>query len=117
MFSAVPVVAQPLAPQADVPIASYGFEDGTTQGWYGRGSAVVASVTTVTHEGSRSLGVTGRNGGWHGPGLDLLDLLVVGGTYRISGCIRLAAGTPVTRTNFTMEYRPGWFDQLAPVGG
>jgi len=70
MLSAGPVVAQPLAPQADVVIAEYDFEDGTTQGWYGRGAAVVASVTTVAHEGSRSLGVTGRADGWQGPGLD-----------------------------------------------
>ncbi|HOT90185.1 MAG TPA: endo-1,4-beta-xylanase [Anaerolineae bacterium] len=103
---AAPVVAQPLAPQADVVMATYGFEDGTTQGWYGRGAAVVASVTTVAHEGSRSLSVTGRTAGWNGPAIDLRNLLVVGGTYRISGCIRLAAGTPVTRTNFTMEYKP-----------
>ena len=41
--SAKPVVAQPLAPQADVVIAEYGFEDGTTQGWYGRGAALVVS--------------------------------------------------------------------------
>jgi len=112
-FSAGSVVAQPLAPQADVVMATYGFEDGTTQGWYGRGSAVVASVTTVAHEGARSLGVTGRTSGWNGPALNLLDLLVVGGTYRISGCIRLAAGTVPTQTKFTMEYKPvggstGW---------
>ncbi len=103
---AKPAVAQPLAPQADVVLATYGFEDGTTQGWYGRGAAVVASVTTVAHEGARSLGVTGRNAGWNGPALNLLDLLIVGGTYRISGCIRLAAGTASTRTNFAVEYKP-----------
>jgi len=106
MIPAAPVLAQPLAPQADVVIAEYDFEDGTTQGWYGRGAAVVASVTTMAHEGSRSLGVTGRQDGWQGPGLDLLGLLVVGGTYRVSGCIRLAAGTPVARTNFAVEYKP-----------
>ncbi len=106
MFSAGLVVAQPLAPQADVVLATYDFEDGTTQGWYGRGTAVVASVTTVAHEGARSLGVTGRTDGWNGPAINLLDLLVVGGTYRISGCIRLAAGTASTRTNFAVEYKP-----------
>ncbi len=101
---AAPVVAQPLTPQETV-IAEYGFEDGTPQGWYGRG-ANVSVVDTLAHSGTHSLQVTGRTAGWNGPGLNILSLLNVGATYRFSGCIRLAQGTAATRTNFALEYKP-----------
>ena len=108
ILSAVPVVAQPLAPQADVVVKEYDFEDGTTQGWWVRSDAITTTLTvvdTVAHTGLHSLQVTGRSSGWHGPALNLIDVLEVGATYRINGCIRLAEGTDSTRTNFALEYR------------
>ncbi|MFN2108759.1 MAG: carbohydrate binding domain-containing protein, partial [Anaerolineae bacterium] len=105
MALAEPVVVQPLVPQATV-VAEYDFEDGE-QGWWGRGTGVtVTSVTTVAHTGTHSLQVEGRTEGWNGPAINALSLLEVGATYEISGCVRLAAGTPVTRTNFGIEYKP-----------
>ncbi len=102
--TSAPVLAQPLGPQ-DTVVATYDFESGP-QGWYGRGGAVVTQVTTVAHGGTHSLQVTGRTSGWHGPAINVLSLLQVGATYQISGCIRLAEGTPATRTNFALEYKP-----------
>ncbi|MFN2282907.1 MAG: endo-1,4-beta-xylanase, partial [Anaerolineae bacterium] len=105
MALAEPVVVQPLVPQATV-VAEYDFEDGE-QGWWGRGTGVtVTSVTTVAHTGTHSLQVEGRTEGWNGPAINALSLLEVGATYEISGCVRLVAGTPVTRTNFGIEYKP-----------
>ncbi len=101
-----PVVAKPLAPQAEV-VATYGFEN-STQGWYGRGPAQIAPVTEMAYSGDYSLKVTGRTSGWNGPAVNISDTMKVGATYIISGCIRLTEGMTTTRTNFALEYRyPG----------
>jgi endo-1,4-beta-xylanase len=90
-------------------IAEYDFEDGTEQGWVGRGDAVVAAVTEAAHTGSYSLKTTGRTAGWHGASVNVLGLLDPGFAYDISGCVRLVAGQPASRLIVTM--------QRTPVGG
>ncbi len=101
MTAPAPVVAKPLAPQAEV-VEVYDFEDNTAQGWAGRGSAVLAVTTDMAHTGTHALQVTGRTAGWNGPGVNVLNVLEVGATYEISGCIRLTDGMTTTRTNFGM---------------
>jgi endo-1,4-beta-xylanase len=105
MVLAAPEVAQPLAPQdtQETIVAEYGFEDGTAQGWYGRGATVTVISNTV-HTGNYALQATDRTDGWNGPALNALNLLEVGATYEISGCIRLTDGMTTTRTNFGFEY-------------
>ena len=88
-----------LAPQADELIKAYDFEDGTPQGWYGS-SATVAVTTDQAHSGTQSLEVTSRSASYGGPAINIIDLLEVGATYEISGCIRLIDGMTTTRTNF-----------------
>jgi endo-1,4-beta-xylanase len=65
-------------------VAEYDFENGTEQGWVGRGDAVVEAVTEAAHTGSYSLKTTGRTAGWHGPSLNVLGMLEAGAVYEIS---------------------------------
>ncbi|MBN2389990.1 MAG: endo-1,4-beta-xylanase [Anaerolineae bacterium] len=87
----------------------YDYEDGTSQGWYARGVATteIAVVTDTVHTADYALQVTGRSDGYHGPALNVLNLLEVGATYQISGCIRLAEGLGPFRTNFALQYTIG----------
>jgi endo-1,4-beta-xylanase len=95
-WTATPAIAQ---------IVSNNFEDGSTQGWGPRGSAVVATSTDVAHGGSRSLKVTGRTASWNGPATDLRSQLSVNTAYQISGWVRLVAGQPASNLKFTVEER------------
>ncbi|NYI03743.1 endo-1,4-beta-xylanase [Allostreptomyces psammosilenae] len=88
-----------------VPVASYDFEDATTQGWTPRGAAQLA-VTDDAHGGTGALATTGRTDTWHGPARDVLGLLQTNATYLITGYARLAAGQPATDLALTMQRTP-----------
>jgi endo-1,4-beta-xylanase len=87
-------------------VASYDFEDGTTQGWFGRGSAAVAATTDSSHGGTHSLRITGRTASWNGPSVELASKLLTGATYVFSVQARLAAGTPASTLQLTMQRQP-----------
>jgi endo-1,4-beta-xylanase len=90
------------------------FEGGTTDGWFGRGSAVVAASTEQAHAGETSLLTTGRTASWNGPGHSMIGVLEAGATYEIEAFVRLAEGAdPVT---MTVQRRPaGGSDQFDTV--
>lgn len=93
-------VVAPAAPAATAaaPLGQYGFESGTAEGWFPRGSAVLTVTTEAAHSGSYSLKVTGRTASWNSPGLNVLGRIQPNGTYEIGGCMRLVAGQTVTQT-------------------
>jgi endo-1,4-beta-xylanase len=87
LFAITPLQA---SAQEPVLVLSNGFEDGTTQGWFGRGSAQVAVSDQAANSGAASLLTTDRAATWQGPGLDVLPVLQPGVTYQIEASVRLA---------------------------
>jgi endo-1,4-beta-xylanase len=87
-------------------VASYDFEDGTTQGWFGRGTAAVAATTDSAHGGTHSLRTTGRTATWNGPSVELAGKLLTGATYAISVQARMVPGTPAGTLQLTMQRQP-----------
>jgi len=82
------------------------FEDGTVQGWSGRGGGVQLSATSdVAHEGAYALHVTGRTQGWNGAMLDLQSFMQTGKTYAVSAWVRLPEGTPAEDISLLVERR------------
>ena len=91
-----------------VVVASYDFENGQTQWWFGRGSSQVASVTEAAYSGNSSLKSTGRTSDWHGPAVDLKPLLQKNAVYEISAYVkRVQADAPSTIKLTMQNIRPG----------
>ena len=83
------------------------FEDGAADGWIPRGSGVaLTNVTDQANTGTHSLLTAGRTAGFMGPSIDLTSQLQQGANYRITVFARLAAGTPATTVNLTMQRSP-----------
>lgn len=90
---------------------TYGFENGSTNGWVPRGDSNVkiASVTDQHESGSSSLLTTGRSKTWMGPSLDVKSLLQQGVTYTITAWVKekTAPGTKTPSTvTLSMEKTP-----------
>jgi endo-1,4-beta-xylanase len=100
------VATAPPAAAADVVVFSSDFEDGTTGGWFGRGTAAVAPSTDQAHGGATSLLTTGRTATWNGPGRDLRDVLAADTTYQIEAQVRLVAGAPASPIHLTVQRTP-----------
>ncbi|MEN3357434.1 MAG: endo,4-beta-xylanase, partial [Mycobacteriales bacterium] len=101
------VAAAPVARAADpVVVLASDFENGTTQGWFGRGSAALAVSPDAPHAGAASLLTTGRTATWNGPGRDVLGLLAPGATYAIRAQVRLAPGAADAAMHLTMQRTP-----------
>lgn len=79
------------------------FEDGSAQGWSGRGAATVANVTTTAQAGTHSLAVTGRTAAWQGASLNALCKLHKGFKYLISIWVRLLPGQPVSQVRLSLQ--------------
>ncbi|WP_435164394.1 endo-1,4-beta-xylanase [Paenibacillus glycanilyticus] len=80
------------------------FEDGTVQGWHGRGGNEVLSASGVAaHTGSYSLQVTGRSQGWNGPQLDVTSMMTEGKTYALAAWVKLPAGTAASSVSMTVQ--------------
>src|SRR5689334_16024277 len=77
----------PAAPHAQavdpVVVMHSDFEDGTTQGWFGRGSAALAASAEAAQSGTQGLRTTGRTATWNGPGRNVLNTVQKGATYAI----------------------------------
>ncbi len=71
-----------------------GFENGT-EGWAGRNCQIEA-VTSVVHSGSGGVKATGRGATWQGVRQSMLDKMVNGKTYRLSGWVRLENAASAT---------------------
>ncbi|QYR20237.1 endo-1,4-beta-xylanase [Paenibacillus sp. sptzw28] len=84
------------------------FEDGTVQGWYGRGgSEILTAAAPAAHTGAYGLQVEGRTQGWHGPQLDVTPIMEAGKTYSISAWLRLSAGSANTSVSMTIQRTAG----------
>jgi endo-1,4-beta-xylanase len=80
-------------------IANADFESGTTSGWFGFGSPVLAATTAQAHGGHWSLLSTSRSATFMGPGSDL-RAAASPGVYQARAWVRLdgAAASPVFMT-------------------
>lgn len=90
---------------SSVPVSiSKDFEDGTLQGWYGRGGSEVLTVSpNAAHTGSYGLQVTGRTQGWNGPQLDVTPIMETGKTYHLSAWVKLPAGTASSPVSIVVQ--------------
>ncbi|MGH9530532.1 MAG: carbohydrate binding domain-containing protein, partial [Terriglobales bacterium] len=92
--------ARPMSAQV---VATYDFEDGTTQGWgpFNTPTAPV-NTTAAAESGTHSLlATTNSSGGSSGPSIPLTSLLP-GATYSITGFVMLTSGEAATNANFSM---------------
>ena len=87
-------------------VVSDDFEDGTTQGWVSRGTAVLTNTTEAANTGTHSLKTTGRTAGFNGPALNLLGVLSQGTPYQVSVAVRLVSGEPATQLIVTVQRTP-----------
>jgi len=89
--------------QAQV-VATYDFEDGTTQGWSSfNGASAPANSTAEAESGTHSLLTTTGSSGQGGPSISVSSILLPGGTYTITGWVRLTSGETATDANFTIK--------------
>ena len=79
------------------------FEDGTTRGWVGRGSAQVANTTADFHGGSHSLIATNRTASWNGPTLDITGKMCNGSQYAVIFWVKMAPGQPQTTIRVSLQ--------------
>lgn len=98
------------------------FDDGTTQGWFGRGAAGV-SLTNDSHSGAASLLVQGRTMFWNGAAKDITGKMCNGQQYWVEAWVKMAPGQPATSLNLSLQYTdaanqthfPGVATSAAPV--
>ncbi|GIO29538.1 MULTISPECIES: endo-1,4-beta-xylanase [Paenibacillus] len=84
------------------------FEDGTLQGWFGRGGNEILTVSPLAaHTGSYGMQVTGRTQGWNGPQLDVTPIMETGKTYHLSAWVKLPAGTPSSPVSMMVQRTTG----------
>lgn len=87
------IAVAPREANAEGESLSSDFEDGTVQGWSGRGGTETLSVANdLANSGTSSLKVEGRTSGWHGPQLSLSSYMQTGQNYALSAWVRLPAG-------------------------
>jgi len=83
----------------------FDFEDNTNQGWAGRSSSNVVTVSDEQAQSGRySLKTTNRTSTWHGPAVGVTDKIAPGTKYEISAYVRLLnpPSTPST-VKLTMQ--------------
>lgn len=84
------------------------FEDGTLQGWTGRGSTVVLGTSAVSaNESTYGLEVKGRTTGWNGASLELSSFMEQGKTYRLSAWVRLPEGAAASTVSILIQRTTG----------
>jgi endo-1,4-beta-xylanase len=85
-------------------VATYDFEDGTTQGWSSFNNATTpVNTTAAAFSGTHSLlTTTNSSGSSSGPAV-VLTGLTPGATYQITGQVMLTSGEAATAANFTVQ--------------
>jgi endo-1,4-beta-xylanase len=85
-------------------VATYGFEDGTADGWTSfNGASTPVATTAASYSGSYSLlTTTNSTGQSSGPSISLSGLLLPGAQYTITGYLELTSGEAATSANFTI---------------
>ena len=85
-------------------VATYGFEDGTADGWSSfNGASAPVATNAASHGGSLSLLTTTGSGGAGGPSIMLNSVLLPGAKYTITGFIQLTPGESATNANLTIR--------------
>ncbi len=85
-------------------VVTYGFEDGTADGWTSfNGASTPVATNVIAHSGSFSLLTTTSSSGAGGPSIMVSNLLLPGAQYTITGFIQLAPGESATNANFTIK--------------
>src|SRR6266496_543004 len=79
------------------------FENGTTQGWAGRGTAQVANTTGDAHTGANSLLVTSRTAPWNGPTMDITGKMCNGSQYAVIFWVKMAPSQPQTTIRVSLQ--------------
>jgi endo-1,4-beta-xylanase len=84
-------------------VASWGFEDGTADGWTSFYNASTPVATTAAaHSGTYSLSTTTSSTGTGGPSISLNTILQPGAKYTITGWVELANGQSASNVNFSI---------------
>jgi endo-1,4-beta-xylanase len=85
-------------------VATYGFEDGTADGWSSfNGASTPVATSAAAHSGSFSLLTTTGSGGAGGPSIMVNNVLQAGAKYTITGFVQLTPGETATNANFTIR--------------
>ncbi len=85
-------------------VATYGFEDGTADGWTSfNGATAPIATNAAAYAGSYSLQTTTGSTGQGGPSINVSALLLAGAKYTITGYVRLQSGESATNANFTIK--------------
>jgi len=101
IFALVFLCASQLGAQT---VATYDFEDGTTEGWSSfNGASAPVNSTAEAYTGTHSLLTTTGSGGQGGPSIPMSSILLPGAKYTITGWVRLTSGESASNANFTMR--------------
>ena len=85
-------------------VATYGFEDGTADGWTSfNGASTPVATTAAAYTGSYSLLTTTSATGAGGPSIPLSSVLLAGAKYTITGYVQLTSGESASNANFTIK--------------
>jgi endo-1,4-beta-xylanase len=85
-------------------VATYGFEDGTADGWGSfNGASTPVASNAAAYAGSYSLLTTTGSGGAGGPSISLNSVLLAGAKYTITGYVKLTSGENPGNANFTIK--------------
>ncbi len=94
-----------------------GFEDGTTTGWSDRNCSIttISSPAYPVYNGSFSGKAFDRTDTWQGIKQSVLDKMMPGETYQISGWVRLEEGALPDNVGITVEQLDSNGTQYIPV--
>ncbi len=85
-------------------VATYGFEDGTAQGWTSfNGASAPVATTNDAYAGTHSLLTTTDASGAGGPAINVGSVLQAGAKYTITGYVKLTPGESASNANFTVR--------------
>jgi len=93
------------------------FEDGQLGNWMPRGEVSLKVVSDTAHQGDYSLLTTGRTSNWHGPSIDIKNLVTEGTKYSLSVWVKLPAGQPEDELIMTIEKNDGESNSWDRVAG
>ena len=92
-----------VSPASAQVVATYDFEDGTTQGWVSfYNASTPVNTTAAAYTGTHSLLTTTSSTGTGGPSISLNSVLLPGAKYTITGWVELTGGESSANANFTI---------------
>lgn len=116
---AVLLLAMTLVVSADDADFEFTFKDGNLDNWAPRGNVTLEVIDDESYEGDYSLLTTGRTSDWHGPSIDIHDLVQEGELYEVSAWVRIASKEKEGEFIVTLELNDGnensWERVVEPV--